>query len=564
MHLSKQRQVVGAGIAAAAVALYHVHSQPETYHLLQTVPRTARLLSWAAKSYLRYHAEVCACGDQSELSVSTLSNLQRTNARELAKVCKNNGGIFIKAAQFASNIAKVPTEYREELGALGDNSCVLPGDVVRAMIEADTKQSVNNVFQQLSDEPIAAASLAQVHRGVLKDGREVAVKVQYPGIGYAAAADLRVCSWIASACTAVGVPGIAPVQRILKSLIRRISEETNLKRELGNALRLQECLPAGPVTVAQPLPEYSSRRVLVTEWVDGVEVTDTAALQRRGISAKAVGQELLNAFAETVYVRGCMHGDLSPANILVRGSGDNFEVVLLDHGWQVAIPFKLRRQYCKLWCSFVLHDEAGALAVAEEIAGPCGREIVPVVLQMTSGKRVGRQGDGKQHGADGLRGLGGLQNLAAISHLPPELVEILRVSHGVRGVTSMLGLTAADRLDVNCRHALEGLSLEESVRRARWAGWLGLAQRGKGRTWDDWHGVRSFREREASAENLYFNKEEERLLRNLLKKMKSQADKHDDKATAHNTKEGKELEGIVGKYKMSEEDFQALMQWKHS
>lgn len=258
------------------------------------------------------------------------------------------------------------------------------------------------------------------------------------------------------------------MQRILKSLVRRIREETNLKRELGNALRLQECLPAGPVTVAQPLSEFSSRRILVTEWVDGVEVTDTAALQQRGISAKAVGQALLNAFAETVYVRGCMHGDLSPANILVRGSGDNFEIVLLDHGWQVAIPAPLRRQYCKLWCSFVLHDEAGALAVAEEIAGPRGREIVPVVLQMTSGKKGRDQADGKEHGADGLRGLGGLQNLSAISHLPPELVEILRVSHGVRGVTSVLGLSAADRLDVNCRHALAGLSMEDSLRRNRW------------------------------------------------------------------------------------------------
>lgn len=310
-------------------------------------------------------------------------------------------------------------------------------------------------------------SHAQVHRGILKDGREVAVKVQYPGIGYAAAADLRVCSWIASVCSALGVAGVAPLQRILKSLVRRMREETNLKRELGNALRLQDCLPAGPVTVAQPLPELSSRRILVTEWVDGVEVTDTAALQRRGICAKAVGHALLTAFAETVYVQGCMHGDLSPANILVRGSGDSFEVVLLDHGWQVAIPAQLRRQYCRLWCSFVLQDEAGALAVAEEIAGPRGREIVPVVLQMTSGRRAGHQ-ERKQQGSDGLRGLGGLQNLSAVSHLPPELVEILRVSHGVRGVTTVLGLTAADRLNVNCRHALQGLSMEVSVQRARW------------------------------------------------------------------------------------------------
>lgn len=185
MLLSRHRLVVGAGITAAAVAFYHVHSQPESYHLLQTIPRTGRLLSWATASYLRYHAEVSACGDPSQLSTNALSNLQRVNARELAEVwksffvrccpscgclgtalapvqvCKSNGGIFIKAAQFASNIATVPTEFREELGQLRDNSCVLSGDVVRAMIEADTKQSVDTLFKHLSDQPIAAASLAQ-------------------------------------------------------------------------------------------------------------------------------------------------------------------------------------------------------------------------------------------------------------------------------------------------------------------------------------------------------------------------------------------------------------------
>lgn len=89
MLLSRHRLVIGVGltVTAAAVAVSHVQSQPESYHLLQTLPRTGRLLSWAAASYLRYHAELSAWGHDAQLPATTLSNLQRSNARELAEVC---------------------------------------------------------------------------------------------------------------------------------------------------------------------------------------------------------------------------------------------------------------------------------------------------------------------------------------------------------------------------------------------------------------------------------------------------------------------------------------------
>jgi aarF domain-containing kinase len=77
-------------------------------------------------------------------------------------VCRNNGGIFIKAAQFASNLATVPVEYREELGAMMENECILPASVVRAMIEADTGRPLHETFLELSPDPVATASLAQV------------------------------------------------------------------------------------------------------------------------------------------------------------------------------------------------------------------------------------------------------------------------------------------------------------------------------------------------------------------------------------------------------------------
>ena len=85
-----------------------------------------------------------------------------TQAWSPLQVCRNNGGIFIKAAQFASNLATVPVEYREELGALMENDCVLPASVVQAVIEADTGKPLHQSFLELSPDPLATASLAQV------------------------------------------------------------------------------------------------------------------------------------------------------------------------------------------------------------------------------------------------------------------------------------------------------------------------------------------------------------------------------------------------------------------
>jgi aarF domain-containing kinase len=305
--------------------------------------------------------------------------------------------------------------------------------------------------------------VVQVHKGYLKDGRAVAVKVQYPGVGYAAAADLQVCSWIASALSALGVSGVPPVQRVLQTLITRIRQEVDLKRELRNCNMLKSSISTPNVAVPEVIPELSSRRVLVMEWIDGVAVNDVQALQSRGIDPKAVGNAMLHAFADMVYVQGRMHGDLHKANVLVRGHGEHFQVVLLDHGWHVQIPDRLRRQYCQLWCAFVLHDMEAAEAVAEQVAGPEGRHIVPAVLQMASGRH--KQPEWQSN--DGLRVLGGLQRLEAVAALPTALVEILRSFQAVRALVMPLGMTSGDRLKVNCGYALQGLSVEGDTARHR-------------------------------------------------------------------------------------------------
>lgn len=292
----------------------------------------------------------------------------------------------------------------------------------------------------------------------------------------AVAADLRVCGLLASAYALLGGEHVALARNVLRDLTARLRAEVDFRNETRNAQRLVAKLAVPGVSVPATVHELSGKRVLTMEWVDGVRISDVAGLHARGIDTKAAGARLLAAFADMLYVHGDLHGDLHPGNILVRGGGDAFEIVLLDHGWYVPLADALRKQYCRLWCAFVLRDSATAQAVAAEIAGPKGSAIVPAVLSLGASQRGATARDGgaaaSTSGGGGLS-LGGLESLSAISHFPSEVVEILRGSQAARNIGAALGCLASDRLAINARAALAGLSVATSsdgrVRPARFA-----------------------------------------------------------------------------------------------
>jgi aarF domain-containing kinase len=387
------------------------------------------------------------------------------------QVCCQNGGIYVKAAQFASNLLTIPEDYRVELGRLMNCCKPISMPEVRALIEAETGKPLEATYAWVSEQPVAAASLAQVHHARLHDGREVAVKVQYPGVAIAVAADLRVCSMLAGIYAWLGGKHVNMARNILHDLSKRLQHEVDFRNEIKNSrqLRLMSSVPS--VTVPAILDHLSSKRLLTMEWIDGVCIDDVVGLRRAGLDAKAVGARFLAAFADMLYVQGNLHGDLHPGNVLVRASGDSFEIVLLDHGWYVKLPDALRKQYCRLWCAFVLQDSATAEAVAAEIAGPQCSAVVPAVLSLGGlQSSTGQGGRNALHLATKERAPSaseqvpfspkGLESLSAIRYFPSEVVEILRSSQAARNIGQSLGCLAADRLAINAKAALFGLAVE--------------------------------------------------------------------------------------------------------
>ncbi len=245
------------------------------------------------------------------------------------------GGTLIKACQFASTRADIlPTPYVQSLSKLQDRVPPHPWSEIAGVIRQELDREPNEIFEWIAPEPVAAASIAQVHRARLYDGRDVAVKVQYPGITGIIDTDLAVLQWII-ALVARLYPSIQ-LQPILDYLKETLPLELDFRREATAMTELRAALlHRTDVIVPKSVPELSTERMLVMEFIDGVKITDRTALLDAGISLSAVARLLNDVYAEQIFRLGILHADPHPGNLFVQPGP---RLVLLDHG--LTVPLK--------------------------------------------------------------------------------------------------------------------------------------------------------------------------------------------------------------------------------
>ena len=250
-------------------------------------------------------------------------------ANEIYTTAVKNQGLLIKTGQFLSSRPDIlPDEYIDVLARLQDELPPEPFDAIRREVERELGKPLDAVFASFDPQPIAAASLAQVHRAVLRDGRVAAVKVQYPNIQRLVDADLK---------------NIAVFVRILNRLdrtldFRFIAEEMAkmIPRELDflNEGRNAEAIAANfagvdDVVIPRIYWEHSTRRVLTMEFVEGIKVTDVEGLRKAGIDTAQVAKIIIVAFAEMMLRHGLFHADPHPGNLLVAPGP---KLVMVDFG----------------------------------------------------------------------------------------------------------------------------------------------------------------------------------------------------------------------------------------
>jgi len=253
----------------------------------------------------------------------------RRNARRAEQMILRHKGLFIKVGQLISILTNfLPEAFRAGLEGLQDQIPPRPFSEIEHRIQRELGLGPDALFTDFEREPIASASLAQVHRARLPDGRLVAVKVQHVAIEETARIDLRTIRNILRVVGAVfRIRGLDTQYQQLEAMI---AEELDFEQEARNIAQIAASFTDDPRTrLPTVVPERSSRRVLTTEFVEGVKVSHLAALDALGIDREDLARHLVRVYCQMIFTDGLYHADPHPGNILVQSDGG---VVFLDFG----------------------------------------------------------------------------------------------------------------------------------------------------------------------------------------------------------------------------------------
>ena len=282
----------------------------------------------------------------------------RRNARRIEGAIIKLRGLFIKVGQLISIMANfLPDAFREELQRLQDQVPPRPYRDIEARLRQEFGgRSPAEVFAEFSPEPVASASIGQVHRARLPSGEEVAVKVQYPDIEEIVRTDLRALKRI------FGVLGwfmphygfdtiYSEIREMVLGELDYRLEAAAIQKIAGNfeQRRARGDRTASDVRFPRVMSEFSTSRVLTTEWIEGVKASDLERLEATGVDRRKAARLCVEAYCQQIFVDGLYHADPHPGNLLFRpapaGAGANGdpELVFLDFGATATVSETMRR-----------------------------------------------------------------------------------------------------------------------------------------------------------------------------------------------------------------------------
>jgi len=288
----------------------------------------------------------------------------RRSARTIYEAAIELQGLILKGCQFLGSRADVlPREYVDVLSKLQDRVPPRPFPVVKATVERELGAELAQIFRSFAPTPVASASLAQVHAAELRNGERVAVKVQYPEIEALVKSDL---ANVRTLFRAVGLlESDLDLMPLVDELAEHVPRELNFVNEGHNAEAIGR-LFKGREDVGVPRIhwELTTRRVLVMEYVDGIKITDLAALRDAGLEPARVSQLLVEAYCEQILNHGFFHADPHPGNLLVQRLASGApRLVFLDFGLAKELPPRFR-QGAMDFAAALLRGDADTMAEA--------------------------------------------------------------------------------------------------------------------------------------------------------------------------------------------------------
>lgn len=390
-----RKMFIGGAIGVTCLGTY-LYNKKEFDFLGSAISRSSRTIFTAFKVSLDYRISLNRWWnllDQSDGVVWDYANDQEyqearracnlRTARSLLKLFQRNAGIYIKLGQHLSALEYIlPVEFCEIMSVLQNEAPKSPiEDVERVLREDFDGRGIEDIFEEFEEEPIGAASLAQVHIAKLKEtGEKVAVKIQHHSIQSYAEVDMFVVS-LAVQTVKYFFPEfefdwLADEMRTnLPKELDFIQEAHNSERVLWNfqqnAQRYRGVLES--LKIPKIMWKQTTNRVLTMEYCPGVKITDLKYMKDNGIDPYQVSRRLAQVFSEMIFIHGFVHCDPHPGNVFIRfkqpqseeskslfkwlfKAKPEWELVLLDHGLYKELSTEFRLAYARLWKSVIEGD----------------------------------------------------------------------------------------------------------------------------------------------------------------------------------------------------------------
>ncbi|CAE5963058.1 unnamed protein product [Arabidopsis arenosa] len=481
--------------SATAVSIFRDSPSNKIATAVEGVVRSSRAIYSITLTVADYKYSLRRLPADSDEYLQRLTEVHSRSAKRILKLCESNKGFYVKAGQFVATLKLVPKEYSLALSSLQDKAVPCNFQEIKHVLTSNLGQNLTEIFLSFDEEPIAAASIAQVHHAVLKNHQEVAVKVQYPGLKQNMKLDTMIMSFLSKS-----VAKIFPEYRfdwLVYEFVKSISQELDFIQEAKNSERIAKNFKHNKmITIPTVFWEFTTTQVLTMQFCKGFKVDDVESLKSTNVSPEKVAKVLVEVFAEMIFVHGFIHGDPHPGNILVSPGGQNgfslgtfcvrnsimpshyFQIliielliffkittgwkVLLDHGNCKTLDEAFRRDFCRLWEALILLDSNKIQELGKQFGVGKYAKFFPVIFtgrtsDSKSGLGKGMSIQERQKLKQELKLLRLEDVTTFMGSLPPDFLTVLRTDGLIRSITLKLGAPQRVRLLAYAKYAVYGL-----------------------------------------------------------------------------------------------------------